>query len=99
LAQLRGTCNEILAKDFDPSLRVDWIPIEWHSLLHQMETVDESIKKITLPTCSVLRMVNNDVLSDVLYYFTTFHGQSIIDIVVSQLNQAFAGFLKKYVQF
>ncbi len=78
---------------------MEWVPIEWHSLLHQLESVDERIKKVTLPTCSVLRMINNDTLADVLYYFTSFHGQSIINIVTQSMNEAYANFLKTYPAF
>ncbi len=60
LAQLRNTSQEVIAEDFAELDDIQWEPIEWHSLLHHLESVDARIKKITLPTCSVLRMVNND---------------------------------------
>ena len=98
LDQLRRTSQEVISEDFELEM-VHWEPIEWHSLLHQLESVDHRIKKITLPTCSVLRMINNDFLADVLYYFTSYHGQSIIDIVANSMNKSFTEFMKKYPNF
>jgi hypothetical protein len=87
VSQLRQTCNQVINEEFDKKLNIEWIPIEWHSLLHQMKTVDERIKKITLPTCSILRNLQNDTLADVLYYFTSFHGQVIVDLVTKTMNE------------
>ena len=98
LSQLRTTCAEVINDDFS-DLLIHWEPIEWHSLLHQLESVDSRIKKITLPTCSVLRLVNNDFLADVLYYFTSYHGQSIIDIVTKSMNESYKKFMKKWPEF
>lgn len=47
----------------------------------------------------VLRRVNNQILSDVLFYFTKFHGQQIIEYVTSQLNKAYAGFMDRNPDF
>lgn len=99
LSQLRSTSQEVITEDFTELEAIQWEPIEWHSLLHQLESVDNRIKKITLPTCSVLRMINNDFLADVLYYFTSFHGQSIINIVANSMNESYAKFMKQYPDF
>jgi hypothetical protein len=99
LSQLRSTSQEVIAEDFAELDAIQWEPIEWHSLLHQLESVDARIKKITLPTCSVLRMVNNDFLADVLYYFTSYHGQQIIDIVANSMNESYTKFMKQYPDF
>ncbi|KAI8897418.1 DDHD domain-containing protein [Globomyces pollinis-pini] len=86
LADLRRTCQETLIEEFDDDeSNVMWIPIEWHSKLHGLTTVGERIKSITLPTCSIMRRVNNDILSDVLYYFTSFHGQQLLGPVILYL--------------
>lgn len=77
----------------DDDTDVEWIPIEWHSLLHSLETVGDRIKSITLPTCSMIRSVCNDILSDVVYYFTAYHGQAIQNIIASLLNEKFQEFM------
>jgi hypothetical protein len=99
LAQLRNTSQEVIAEDFAELDDIQWEPIEWHSLLHQLESVDARIKKITLPTCSVLRMINNDFLADVLYYFTSFHGQKIVDMVAKSMNDSYSKFMNQYPDF
>jgi hypothetical protein len=75
------------------------IDVEWHSKLHQLETVGERIRATTLPTCSLLRYINNDILSDVLFYFTSFHGQQLINIVTQCLNETYRKFRVKNPEF
>ncbi|RKO90389.1 DDHD domain-containing protein [Blyttiomyces helicus] len=50
------------------------------------------MQSITLPTCSIIRKVNNDILADVLYYSSSFHGETILRIVSQLLNKAYAEF-------
>ena len=73
--------------------------IEWHSVLHQLETVDQRMNKINLDSIRGLRTFFNEYLADVLYYFTPFHGQAILDAVSKQLNEAHARFQVKYPGF
>ncbi|TPX60375.1 hypothetical protein PhCBS80983_g01796 [Powellomyces hirtus] len=54
---------------------------------------------ITLPTCAILRAINNDILADVLYYFSSYHGQQILNIVAEQLNKAYNAFRKAHPYF
>ena len=99
LNQLRQACKEVISEEFNTDINVEWIPIEWHSLLHQLESADERIRKVTLPTISLFRNISNDVLADVMYYFTTFHGQEIINIVTKSMNDAYKSFMTKYPDF
>lgn len=92
MAQLRKTCKDVISEEYGSEVMVEWIPIEWHSLLHDLNSVDARMNKVNLPTCSILRMVNNDFLADVLYYFTSFHGQAIVDFVTEALNKAYTSF-------
>jgi hypothetical protein len=57
------------------------------------------LKATTLPTCSLLRYINNDILSDVLFYFTSFHGQQLINIVTQCLNDTYKKFCAKNPDF
>ncbi|KAJ3308951.1 hypothetical protein HDV04_000597 [Boothiomyces sp. JEL0838] len=67
LANLRKTCVDTAKEELDLDLNIEWIPIEWHSKLHELETVSSRIKTITLPTCSMIRHINNDILSVITY--------------------------------
>ncbi|KAI8816794.1 uncharacterized protein EV422DRAFT_571320 [Fimicolochytrium jonesii] len=100
MASLRKGCKEVLKEEFaDEDSRVAWIPIEWHQELHALDSVDRRMNSITLPTCSILRAINNDILADVLYYFSSYHGQTILDIIVRRLNQAYDDFLVEHPDF
>ncbi|KAH6568345.1 hypothetical protein BASA60_008648 [Batrachochytrium salamandrivorans] len=100
LASLRRTCKETALEEFaDESLNVEWIGVEWYSMLHGLDTVDRRMKTITLPTCSILRQINNNILADVLFYFTSFHGQTLVNIVAQVLNEAYTNFMIKYPGF
>ncbi|KAI9102050.1 hypothetical protein DFS34DRAFT_612627 [Phlyctochytrium arcticum] len=57
------------------------------------------MKTITLPTCSILRTINNDILADVLYYFSSFHGQTILKIVAARLNDAYQSYMEAHPNF
>ena len=57
------------------------------------------MRTITLPTCSALRHISNNILADVLYYFTSFHGQTLVNIVTNALNKTFAEFMASNPDF
>ncbi|KAJ3142391.1 hypothetical protein HDU90_004664 [Geranomyces variabilis] len=93
MESMRQACKEVLRVEFpDQEIKIEWIPISWHEALHDLSSVDGRMNLITLPTCSILRAINNDVLADVLYYFSSFHGQTILNIVAQKLNQAYDDF-------
>lgn len=57
------------------------------------------MNRITLPTCSIMRKVNNDMLSDVLFYFTSFHGQTVLNIVARELNRLYHKYRETHPHF
>lgn len=96
--QLIKTYKSVLESDFPNSqdLDVEFIPIDWHSF-----NVD-SLRRLDpcgLPTIPILRRINNEVLSDVLYYFTKFHGQSIITHATNTFNSSYKTFIEKNPDF
>ncbi|KAJ3111636.1 hypothetical protein HDU96_005495 [Phlyctochytrium bullatum] len=102
LRNLRKTCAEVLVEEFGeapPVSRMEWIPIEWHSIVHALETVDQRMRMISLPTTPVFRQINNDILADVLFFFSCFHGPKVLQIVANVLNKSHADFLEKYPGF
>lgn len=51
LDQLRKTYCQVLNEDFpDDPVDVEWIPVEWHTGLHGLETVDKRLDPCNLPT-------------------------------------------------
>ncbi|KAL7754128.1 hypothetical protein RI367_000108 [Sorochytrium milnesiophthora] len=74
--------------------RVDVLPIEYHSILHGLESTDQRARAIRLPTCIALRSVINDYMCDPLYYFTFRHGRRLRKIVARLLNGAFDDYLR-----
>ncbi|KAI8610554.1 DDHD domain-containing protein [Chytriomyces sp. MP71] len=78
---------------------IAWIPIEWHSIIHSLDSVDARMQLVTLPTTPVFRQINNDMLADVLYYFSAFHGGKIMAIVARVLNEQHAAFMDAYPDF
>ncbi|KAJ3012209.1 hypothetical protein HKX48_006398 [Thoreauomyces humboldtii] len=101
MASLRRACAEVGKEEFSgqEDVRVEWIPIEWHEELHELHSVDRRMNSITLPTCSILRAINNDILADVLYYFSSFHGQTILNIIAQRLNKAYHDFMEANPDF
>lgn len=72
------------------------IPIEWHSILHKLPSVDARMDKVTLPTVPLFRMINNHYLADLLYYFARFHGKAIVSICADLMNAQYLHYTEKY---
>jgi hypothetical protein len=101
LEQMISTFRSVVKEDFadiDSQRYMHFIPIEWHAGLHGLDTT-KRLGPCNLPTASVLRRINNEMLSDVLYYFTNFHGQKIVNHVVEAFNKQYAAFMKIYPDF
>ena len=73
-----------------------FVPIEWHLKLHALPTVDTRMNRITLSTVPFFRQLNNDYLADSLYYFTKFHGEKILQIVVAEIHRKLAACRQRY---
>ncbi|KAI1320100.1 hypothetical protein EDD11_002072 [Mortierella claussenii] len=73
------------------------IPIEWHAKLHSL--VDERMALTSLKTVPKVRMVMNDYLADILYYFNGHFGNVMIRMIVDELNEAYEAFMAKYPDF
>ncbi|KAF9903148.1 hypothetical protein EC991_004131 [Linnemannia zychae] len=73
------------------------IPIEWHAKLHSM--VDERMALASLRTVPKVRLVMNDYMADILYYFNPHFGTQIVRMIVEELNEAYDLFLEKHPDF
>ncbi|KAG0073231.1 hypothetical protein BGZ89_009165 [Linnemannia elongata] len=73
------------------------IPIEWHAKLHSM--VDERMALTSLRTVPKVRLVMNDYMADILYYFNPHFGSQIVQMIVEELNEAYDTFMEKHPDF
>ncbi|KAG0162684.1 hypothetical protein DFQ28_010452 [Apophysomyces sp. BC1034] len=98
VSTLQKNTDEILASHFpDHRLRVKYVPVEWHSVVHKL--VDAKMNQSTLNTVPKVRLATNDWVMDSLYYFTRPHGQCIIDTICDQCNHAYQTHLIEYPDF
>merc|ERR1719186_44824 len=59
--------------------RVEFLPVNWHTKLHQDKGTDAAISPLTLPSLPMLRTFTNSTILDVLYYASPVHCQIIQD--------------------
>ncbi|KAJ1806419.1 hypothetical protein LPJ75_005061, partial [Coemansia sp. RSA 2598] len=55
--------------------------------------------RTTLSSIPWIRKLNNEVLGDIFYYFSTFHGQRLLSMVISKLNTAYDAFIQANPRF
>ncbi|KAI7876852.1 hypothetical protein K492DRAFT_239541 [Lichtheimia hyalospora FSU 10163] len=95
---LRETTRQVLqAKVPDHAVRIELIPIEWHRHIH--EQTDPTMGRITLKSIPTIRLIENEYLADILFYFSKERGQSIIDYVTHLFNTSYHNFLEKHPDF
>ncbi|KAI8318594.1 hypothetical protein GQ54DRAFT_341781 [Martensiomyces pterosporus] len=93
-------CNEICKKEFaDTGANVELVPIEYHADIHSLESTNAQMDKVTLPSIPWIRTLDNDVIGDILYYFSTFHGQRMLKMVITKLNTAYKSFTATHPHF
>ncbi|CAO3656995.1 unnamed protein product [Mucor hiemalis] len=98
IENLQETTRQVLqAKVPDHNVRIELIPIEWHRHIH--EQVDPIINKITLKSIPTIRLIENDYLADVLFYFSKDRGQNIVDNVTNLFNTSYHNFMEKHPNF
>lgn len=98
MEELRETTRQVLqAKVPDHNVRIELIPIEWHKHLH--DQTDPDINKITLKSIPTIRLIENDYLADILYYFSKERGQCITDNVSKLFNTSYHNFMTKHPNF
>ncbi|KAI8092108.1 hypothetical protein BDF21DRAFT_490741 [Thamnidium elegans] len=98
IENLQETTRQVLqAKVPDHNVRIELIPIEWHRHIH--EQVDPTINKITLKSIPTIRLIQNDYLADVLFYFSKDRGQNIVNNVTNLFNTSYHNFKEKHPNF
>lgn len=84
--------NAELMLHLHPGHRLVFVPIEWHHHLHSITR--PSVRPITLATMPWMRLVCNEYLADVVYYFTRHYSEVIITHCINKMNQIY----RKYTQ-
>jgi hypothetical protein len=57
------------------------------------------MERITLKNCSAMRVISNEYLGDVLYYFSEHYQKIITQAVTERLNATYQQFMEQYPQF
>ncbi|XP_062410803.1 phospholipase DDHD2 [Sardina pilchardus] len=79
--------------------RVEFLPISWHTVLHDDTGVDKDMERITLPSISLLRKFGNDTILDVLFYNSPKYCQVIVDTVATEINRLHSLFLQRHPDY
>uniref|UniRef100_A0A8C5R1J8 DDHD domain containing 2 n=1 Tax=Leptobrachium leishanense TaxID=445787 RepID=A0A8C5R1J8_9ANUR len=80
--------------------RVEFLPVDWHSALHADATgVDNDIKRITLPSISILRHFTNETLLDLFFYNSPTYCQTILDTVHGEMDRLYKLFQQRNPTF
>lgn len=97
--QLKGwkkECDKAALAGMDkppPPARIEVIPIEWFSRMHDSSTaLMRSLKGSTLNTIPALRAIANDVVFDVLMYLTPAFCEAVLETVTEQINELYSLF-------
>lgn len=76
-----------------PPARIELIPIEWFSRMHDSSSaLMQSLKATTLNTIPALRAIANDVVFDVLMYLTPNFCEAVLETVTEQINELYNRF-------
>ncbi|KAJ2076865.1 hypothetical protein H4R24_005460, partial [Coemansia sp. RSA 988] len=98
--KFREMVHEVCREDFEETgARVEMIPILFHSDLHALSSTKPRMDKVTLPSIPWIRTVDNEVIGDILYYFSTFHGHQILQMIIDKLNEVYTKFISQHPEF
>lgn len=93
------TRNLLEEKNIKKHINLHFVPLNWHRSLHALDSVDQRMENITLPTVPKIRVINNDYLGDLVYYFTSFHGTKIANQLIDDMNKFQIEWIKKHPNF
>jgi len=98
----RSKCFKLKSDEKPPSPpnKMEFIPIEWYDQIHNSSsTLKRSIHSVTLENISKLRVLANDVVSDVLMYMTPEYCEKILNFVIEQICNLYNEFQKVHSTF
>jgi hypothetical protein len=83
-----------------PPNRVEILPIEWFSRMHDSSSsLMQSLKATTLDTIPALRAIANDVVFDVLMYLTPAFCEAVLECVTEQIIELYGTFQQIHSNF
>ncbi|KAJ1888985.1 hypothetical protein LPJ66_008283 [Kickxella alabastrina] len=92
--RFREIFQETCKREFaDTDAYVEMMPIDYHADIQALETTNQRMIKATLPSIPWIRTMDNEVIGDILYYFSTFHGRIMLETVINKLNAAYDTFM------
>ncbi|KAJ2721607.1 hypothetical protein GGI07_003844 [Coemansia sp. Benny D115] len=98
--KLHQTSEEIYQHHFsDTGAHIKMANIHYHADVQGWSTAKERMLKATLPSIPWIRSVYNDKIGDIFYYFSTYHGRKVLELVTTKLNAAFDTFMAEYPGF
>ncbi|ORX58497.1 hypothetical protein BCR36DRAFT_317935, partial [Piromyces finnis] len=97
--QFEEYAKEYIKAEYGEKYTVHFIAIRWHDELHDLNTVDKRFNAITLNSCQAIRSMTSNFMGDVLFYFTSYHGQRIISAVVELMNNAYNEYKSQHPDF
>ncbi|KAJ1956157.1 hypothetical protein EC988_001497 [Linderina pennispora] len=98
--KFREICRDICEREFaEAGANIEMTPIHFHADVHALKTTGGRMNKVTLPSIPWIRTMDNDVVGDILYYFSTYHGRAMLRIVTEKLNAAYDAFMEQHPYF
>ncbi|KAJ2600763.1 hypothetical protein GGF39_001600 [Coemansia sp. RSA 1721] len=98
--KFRQWVQEFCSREFaDSGANVHVLTIDYHSDIHEHESAKQRMTRTTLSSIPWIRKLNNEVLGDIFYYFSTFHGQRLLSMVITKLNNAYDQFMTHHPEF
>ncbi|KXS17246.1 hypothetical protein M427DRAFT_68647 [Gonapodya prolifera JEL478] len=96
LSSLRSHIARSVALEHDEHgvapLTVEIREIDWHTSLHRLEDVDRQLNLVSNQNIPLFRKISNDVLLDVVMFFTPHLGSWMLQFVRDQLNDLYRSF-------
>lgn len=98
----RSKCLKVKGDEKPPTPpnKIEFIAIEWYDQIHNSSSaVKQSINSITLENISKLRVLANDVVSDVLMYMTPEYCEKVLNFVIEQICNFYQEFQQVHSNF
>ncbi|KAJ2552324.1 hypothetical protein EV175_003356 [Coemansia sp. RSA 1933] len=93
---LKDTCRREFAST---KACVEMEPIEFHADMHALASANPRMDSVTLPSIPWIRTLDNEVIGDILYYFSSYHGHRMLDMVIRKINDAYRTFMEQHPRF
>ncbi|KAJ2162795.1 hypothetical protein GGF46_000358 [Coemansia sp. RSA 552] len=93
---LRESCRHEFAGS---GANIEMETILFHSDLHTLESTKSRMDQVTLPSIPWIRTLDNEIIGDILYYYSAYHGNMILEMIINKLNDAYNAFMQRHPGF